>query len=147
MGLGVIADDFTGATDVGALLARSGADVRLHMGVPDQARATARESHAQIVALKCRTIAPQKAVEQVLASLSWLQDWGATHLYWKYCSTFDSMPEGNIGPVANALLDRLHGAGNGPSLHCPAFLENGRTVYKSHPFVGDQLLACHTGPS
>lgn len=71
MRLGVIADDFAGATDVGALLARSGADVRLHMGVPDQARAAARESHAQIVALKCRTIAPQKAVEQVLASLSW----------------------------------------------------------------------------
>jgi uncharacterized protein YgbK (DUF1537 family) len=63
---------------------------------------------------------------------------GARQIFFKYCSTFDSTDAGNIGPVADALAAELR-AGIMPV--CPAFPENGRTIYQGHLFVGPQLLS------
>lgn len=134
MQLGVIADDFTGATDVAGMLVRAGLRTVQTIGVPAGA---APEADAVVVALKSRTAPVDEAVAQSLAALRWLRAAGATRFYFKYCSTFDSTPRGNIGPVAEALMDAL---GADITVVCPAFPENGRTVYAGHLFVGDTLL-------
>ncbi|HSB21472.1 MAG TPA: 3-oxo-tetronate kinase [Burkholderiaceae bacterium] len=137
--LGAIADDFTGATDLANTLVRGGMRCVQTIGVP--ASALDAGADAVVVALKSRTIPAADAVAQSLAALRWLQGQGAQQVYFKYCSTFDSTNEGNIGPVTDALLDALHGAGQGFTIACPAFPTNQRTVFKGHLFVGDVLLS------
>jgi uncharacterized protein YgbK (DUF1537 family) len=137
--LGCIADDFTGATDLANNLVRSGMRVVQAMGVP--AGPLDVEADAVVVALKSRTIAPADAIAQSLAALEWLQAQGAQQIYFKYCSTFDSTAQGNIGPVAEALMDALADQADGDfTIATPAFPDNGRTVFKGHLFVGDVLL-------
>lgn len=138
--LGCIADDFTGATDLANNLVRSGMRTTQFIGVPADAEA-AGSADALVVALKSRTLPPHEAVAQSLAALRWLQAQGVAQIYFKYCSTFDSTAQGNIGPVTEALLDALHGPGQGFTIVCPAFPENQRTVFKGHLFVGDVLLS------
>lgn len=133
--LGVIADDFTGASDVASMLVRAGLRTVQVIGVPD---GPAPEADAVVVALKSRTCPAPQAVQESLAALAWLQSGGACQFYFKYCSTFDSTAEGNIGPVAEALMQAL---GTDFTIACPAFPENGRTVFRGHLFVGDQLLS------
>ena len=133
--LGCIADDFTGATDLANNLVRAGMRVVQTIGVP--MAPLAAEVDAVVVALKSRTIPADQAVAQSLAALKWLQAQGAQQIYFKYCSTFDSTPAGNIGPVAEALMDAL---GCDFSIATPAFPDNGRTVFKGYLFVGDVLL-------
>lgn len=133
--LGVIADDFTGATDVASMLVRAGMRTVQVIGVPEGAPPAA---DAVVVALKSRTIPASEAVAQSLAAMAWLRAGGARQCYFKYCSTFDSTPAGNIGPVAEALMAAL---GARIAIACPAFPENGRTVFKGHLFVGDVLLS------
>ena len=137
--IGCIADDFTGATDLANNLVRAGMRCVQTIGVPDGGAAV--QADAIVVALKSRTVPAAEAVEQSLAALRWLQAQGVEQIYFKYCSTFDSTPEGNIGPVTEALLDALHGPGQGFTIACPAFPVNGRTIYKGHLFVGDVLLS------
>ena len=134
--LGVIADDFTGATDLANNLVRAGMRVVQTIGVP--AAPLGVEVDAIVVALKSRTAPAQQAVAESLAALQWLQTQGAQQFYFKVCSTFDSTPQGNIGPVTEALMDAL------ASDFCvvtPAFPDAGRTVFKGHLFVGDGLLS------
>jgi uncharacterized protein YgbK (DUF1537 family) len=100
--LGCIADDFTGATDLAGLLARSGHPVSLRIGVPEGP--PEETAPFEVIALKCRTAPVAEAVAECRAALGWLQAAGATQAFWKYCSTFDSTAEGNIGPVAEALM-------------------------------------------
>ncbi len=133
---GAIADDFTGASDLAALLARSGVEVRLRFGVPNK---PPHDSSAfEIIALKSRTCPPQEAVDESLKALKWLQAAGAQKFFFKYCSTFDSTSQGNIGPVAEALLQALNAS---QTIYCPAFPENGRTIFMGNLFVGEQLLS------
>ncbi|CAN7699756.1 four-carbon acid sugar kinase family protein [Variovorax sp. LjRoot84] len=133
--LGCIADDFTGATDLANNLVRAGMRVVQTIGVPQEPLAA--EVDAVVVALKSRTIAPGEAVVQSLAALRWLQAQGAQQIYFKYCSTFDSTPEGNIGPVTEALMDAL---GTDFTIATPAFPDNKRTVFKGYLFAGEVLL-------
>ena len=134
--LGCIADDFTGATDLAGLLARSGVAVSLRIGVPDEPpRDTAP---FEVIALKCRTAPVAEAVADCRAALRWLQAAGAKRFFWKYCSTFDSTAEGNIGPVAEALMADLD---TDQTIYCPAFPENGRAIFMGTLFVGEQPLA------
>ena len=135
--LGVIADDHTGATDVASMLVRSGLRTVQIIGVP-HASTDAGDVDAVVIALKSRTIDPAEAIEQSLAALRWLQQRGVQRFYFKYCSTFDSTAKGNIGPVADALMQAL---GTHYSIACPAFPDNQRTIFKGHLFVGDQLLS------
>ncbi|PRE88489.1 3-oxo-tetronate kinase [Burkholderia gladioli] len=136
--LGCIADDFTGATDLANMLVRSGMRTIQTIGVPEAGASL--DADAIIVALKSRTIAPADAVAQSLAALDWLRAQGCRQIYFKYCSTFDSTAAGNIGPVADALAKAL-GADRQLAIACPAFPENGRTIYRGHLFVGDALLS------
>jgi uncharacterized protein YgbK (DUF1537 family) len=133
--LGAIADDFTGATDLANNLVRSGLRVVQCIGVPREP--LGEDVDAVVVALKSRTVPAGEAVAQSLAALRWLQGEGAGQVYFKYCSTFDSTPAGNIGPVTEALMDALQ---CDFTIACPAFPENGRTVFKGYLFAGDVPL-------
>lgn len=134
--LGVVADDFTGATDVASMLVRSGMRTMQVIGVPEGPPPAGAD--AVVVALKSRTTPVDDAVRESLAALRWLRGAGARQFYFKYCSTFDSTPRGNIGPVAEAMMSAL---GTDFTIACPAFPENGRTIFRGHLFVGDQLLS------
>lgn len=138
--LGAIADDFTGATDLAGMLVKQGLRTVQVIGVP-QAQGLASWTHevdAVVVALKTRTAPVAQAVADSRAALAWLQAQGCTRFVSKVCSTFDSTPAGNIGPIAEALMDDL---GTELALVCPAFPANARTVYRGHLFVGDALLS------
>ena len=135
--LGVIADDLTGATDVGSALAKGGVRVVQYTRVPSTEPADVT-ADAVVIALKSRSTAAETAVDVSLAALRWLRQAGARQVYFKYCSTFDSTDRGNIGPVAEALMQEL---GTRRTLFCPSFPQNGRTVFQGHLFVGDRLIS------
>jgi hypothetical protein len=135
--LGAIADDFTGATDLCNTLVRRGMRTVQLIGVPAPGTEIA-DAEAVVVALKSRTIPAAEAIDKSLAALASLREAGARQIMFKYCSTFDSTDEGNIGPVAEALMDVL---GTDFTLFCPAFPEAGRTIYHGYLFVGDVLLS------
>ena len=135
MKLGCIADDFTGATDLANNLVRSGMRVMQTFGVPTAPLSS--DVDAVVVALKSRTIPASEAIAQSLEALKWLKDQGAEQIYFKYCSTFDSTPAGNIGPVTEALMDALNCKF---TIATPAFPDNGRTVFKGYLFAGAVLL-------
>ena len=134
--LGCIADDFTGASDLANTLAKGGMRTVQFIGVPRAG--TEPFCEAGVVALKTRSIAAADAVGQSLAALEWLQAQGCRQFLFKYCSTFDSTPEGNIGPVAEALARRALGAPS--AVVCPVFPATGRRLFMGHLFVGDRLL-------
>jgi uncharacterized protein YgbK (DUF1537 family) len=135
--LGAIADDFTGATDLASMLVRHGMPTVQLIGVPGEEVETG-DARAVVVALKSRTVPAADAIRQSLAALEWLRARGARQVLFKYCSTFDSTDEGNIGPVSEALLDAL---GADFTIACPALPENGRSIYMGHLFVGEKLLS------
>ncbi len=135
--LGAIADDLTGATDLALTLSREGMRTVQVVGVPAD-DFDAGDVDAVVLALKSRTVPVREAVSMSLAALQWLRAAGARQIIFKYCSTFDSTPKGNIGPVTEALLEALD---ERLTIVCPAFPANGRTVFHGHLFVGNQLLS------
>jgi 3-dehydrotetronate 4-kinase len=134
--LGAIADDFTGASDLANTLSKGGMATIQFVGAPEGPADAACE--AGIVSLKSRSIPSAEAIRQSLAAADWLLAQGCRQILFKYCSTFDSTPHGNIGPVAEALLDRL---GAEVAVVCPAFPAAGRRIFNGHLFVGDKLLS------
>jgi 3-dehydrotetronate 4-kinase len=134
--LGCIADDFTGGTDLANNLVRSGFRTVQTIGIPKSVKQL-QKIDAVVVALKTRTCPVEQAIQESADALHWLESIGCRQFYFKYCSTFDSTPRGNIGPVIEVLLREL---GASFTIACPAFPDNGRTVYRGHLFVHDQLL-------
>ncbi|CAN1602415.1 3-oxo-tetronate kinase [Pseudomonas mediterranea] len=135
--LGCIADDFTGATDLANMLVRGGMRTVQSIGIPGADDAEGLAADAIVIALKSRTLPVAEAIDESLAALAWLRERGCQQIFFKYCSTFDSTAAGNIGQVSEALLKAL---GSDFTLACPAFPENGRTIFRGHLFVQDQLL-------
>ena len=129
--LGCIADDLTGGTDLSGILVNNGMRTVQMIGVPNGPWPD--DADAVVVALKSRTIPVEQAVAQSLAALRWLQGARCVQYYFKYCSTFDSTPKGNIGPVAEALMDVLR---TDFTIACPAFPATRRTIYQGHLFIG-----------
>lgn len=127
----------TGATDLALMLAKSGMSTVQVIG-PESVALAPADADAVVVAMKSRTNPPDEAVAMSLQALTGLREGGASQIFFKYCSTFDSTDQGNIGPVADALLDAL----TAPiAVACPAFPDADRTIYQGHLFVGDRLLS------
>ncbi|MDF1610199.1 four-carbon acid sugar kinase family protein [Hoeflea sp. YIM 152468] len=135
MKIGVIADDFTGASDIALTLAEAGMKTLLLAGLPEH---PVTGCDAAVISLKSRTAPLEQAIRQSLQACDWLTGQGAEQIIFKVCSTFDSTDQGNIGQVTEALAERL---GETAVIVCPAFPENGRSVYQGHLFVGDRLLS------
>ncbi len=134
--LGCIGDDFTGSSDLSNTLAKQGMQTVQYTGIPTSNADPNVE--AGVVALKSRSIPAKQAVQQSLEALHWLQAQGCQQFLFKYCSTFDSTPKGNIGPVCDALADALEAH---RVIVCPAFPGTGRSIYQGHLFVNDVLLS------
>ncbi|WGF86641.1 3-oxo-tetronate kinase [Marinivivus vitaminiproducens] len=134
--LGAVADDFTGASDLANTLVKSGLRTVQLIGLPRPGDAV--DADAVVVALKSRTTPVSDAVRESRQAAAWLREQGCRQIIFKYCSTFDSTEEGNIGPVAEALLTDL---GADFTIACPSFPANGRTVFQGHLFVHDQLIS------
>lgn len=135
MRLGCIGDDFTGSSDLANTLAKGGMRVVQYTGIPDHPAGA--DVEAGVVALKSRSVPVAEAVCDSLAALDWLRAQGCEQIFFKYCSTFDSTAQGNIGPVADALAEALDAH---KVIVCPAFPGAGRSVYQGHLFVRDRLL-------
>ncbi|MGI9366723.1 MAG: 3-oxo-tetronate kinase [Rhizobiaceae bacterium] len=133
--LGCIGDDFTGSSDLANTLAKQGMRTVQFTGIPDQNADP--EIEAGVIALKSRSVPVHQAVQQSLAALEWLKAQGCQQFLFKYCSTFDSTPQGNIGPVCDALAEALDAH---QVIVCPAFPGTGRSIYQGHLFVNDVLL-------
>ncbi len=129
--LGCVADDFTGASDAASFLQKAGMRTILINETPDTIEIP-EETDAVVIALKSRTQEKTEAVESVLRSVQWLKNAGADKFYFKYCSTFDSTKEGNIGPVADAMMEEL---GADYTILCPALPINGRVVKEGRLYV------------
>ena len=138
--VGCIADDFTGASDMASFLVKGGLRTIQLNGLPNE-MPSLQGVDAVVIALKTRTCPPQQAVTESVEAIRWLQSLGAQLFYFKYCSTFDSTEQGNIGPVIDALLETLSLK---QAIVCPALPANGRTVYRGHLFVYNELL--HDSP-
>src|SRR5258705_2582929 len=135
--LGCIADDFTGGTDLANNLVKSGFRTVQTIGLPKSVKQL-QKIDAVVVALKTRTCPVEQAVHESKEALNWLESIGCQQFYFKYCSTFDSTPKGNIGPVTDALMDAL---ATDFTIACPAFPEAGRTICRGYLFVGDVPLS------
>lgn len=138
MQLGVIADDFTGATDIASFLVNNGMPTIQLNSIPKQSIVIDNSIQAIVVSLKSRSSSVDIAIKQSVEALRWLKKQGCSQFYFKYCSTFDSTQTGNIGPVTDALLNEL---GESFTVVSPSLPVNGRTVYQGYLFVMDQLLS------
>lgn len=138
MRFGAVADDFTGATDLAGNWAARGLKVSVALGIPRPEDPPAQDDDALVIAVKSRTAPVRDAVAQSVAAAEHVLARGCEQLYFKYCSTFDSTPRGNIGPVADALLSLTEAP---RAVVVPSFPANGRTVYLGHLFVHGQLLS------
>jgi uncharacterized protein YgbK (DUF1537 family) len=137
MKIGVIGDDFTGSSDIALMLAQGGMKTMQYVRTPSSP--ATENVDAGIISLKSRSCPTQEAIDDSLSALKWLLDQGCEQIIFKYCSTFDSTPQGNIGPVIDALVDAM--GTTDPVIVCPAFPATGRTIYQGHLFVFDQLLS------
>ena len=137
--LGIIGDDFTGSSDIANNLKKSGMQVSMYAGVPNLSPDDAKKqpTEAAVIALKTRTVPIEEAIKESLKALNWLKESGCKQFIFKYCSTFDSTKEGNIGPVTDAIMEEL---GADFTIACPSFPDAGRTVYYGHMFVNGKPL-------
>lgn len=139
MKIAALADDVTGATDLAGSWRGRGLRTVVVLGEPAEGDQLVTDGmDAVVYAVKIRSVPRAQArlvathVGEVLSALDGVQ------VYDKYCSTFDSTPDGNIGPIADALADAV---GAGRAVVVPSMPGNGRTVYQGHLFVHEQLLS------
>ncbi|MDO4343278.1 MAG: four-carbon acid sugar kinase family protein [Eubacteriales bacterium] len=135
--LGCIADDFTGAGDLASFLAKGGMRTVLYCGELNESE-TVGDAQAVVIPLKIRTEKKNTAISEALKAAAFLKKIGCTQFYIKYCSTFDSTPQGNIGPVVDAVMEYLQ---ESCTILCPALPVNGRTVKDGTLYVNGIPLA------
>jgi uncharacterized protein YgbK (DUF1537 family) len=136
MRLGVIADDFTGASDIAGFLVEGGMRTIMYNGVPKQK--PKEYVDALVVSLKIRSCPVEQAIDEAIQALKFLIEIGCDKFYYKFCSTFDSTKEGNIGPVVDAIMSHLK---TSLTIICPSLPVNGRTVCHGYLFVNHELLS------
>ena len=129
---GCFGDDFTGASDAASFIKKAGLKTILLNNVPAEDFVIPEDTEAVVIALKIRTIPVAEAVDAALKACDWLLKQGAHHLYYKYCSTFDSTDEGNIGPITDAIMEKYNLSS---TILCPALPVNGRQVRNGHLYV------------
>ena len=133
---GVVADDLTGGMETAAMLVAQG--IPCGFVTDPAALADLPDMPAYVVAQKTRVIPAADAVAKMEAGARALLNRKTRQLFFKYCATFDSTDEGNIGPVTDMLME-LTGAEC--TAFCPGSPDLARTVYNGHLFLGTQLIS------
>jgi len=132
--LGVLADDLTGGMMIASLIELAGVACPLAT-TPD---ALEPGAEAAVLARKIRLVDPDEARQEAHAAAAAFARLGARRIYSKYSALFDSTARGNIGPIAEALLEAT---GAARTVFCPAYVERDVTVYQGRLFVGPTPLA------
>ena len=135
--LGILADDLTGGMMVASLLEREGIECPLVSSTGELAGLKNSSAQAVVVARKIRLIDPDEAAEEARQAVQALHEIGCKRFYYKYCATFDSTEQGNIGPIAEAMMTELDAD---RTLFCPAFPEHTVTVFQGVMFIGNKPL-------
>ncbi len=135
--LGILADDLTGGMMVASLLEREGIECPLVSSVEGLSAIRDSSAQAVVVARKIRLIESSSAVMEARQAVQALKDIDCQRFYYKYCATFDSTDKGNIGPIAEAMMDEL---GTDKTLFCPAFPEHTVTVFQGRMYLGSTPL-------
>ncbi|MCL6546294.1 MAG: hypothetical protein K6T61_13780 [Bryobacteraceae bacterium] len=129
MRVAAIADDTTGALEVGAKLAEAG--IRT---VVAGSLSTTIDAEALVIDARSRRMGPEEAYRRVRESAWELRRAGVEHLYKKTDSTL----RGNIAAEFQALVDVFT---DRPLLYVPAYPQMGRTVRNGELFVYGKPLA------
>ncbi|MDQ4076761.1 MAG: four-carbon acid sugar kinase family protein [Chloroflexota bacterium] len=136
MRMGVVADDITGANDIGIMFAKAGYVTQVYVwdGPGTLARASQWEQ-ADVVILDTdsRLDPPQLAYDKVFAATRELQEAGCKHFHNKTCSVF----RGNIGVEFDAMLDAL---GERFAVVVLGFPKNGRLTMNGVHYVHGKRL-------
>lgn len=137
--IAIVADDNTGATDAAGMLTSCGASALLILD-PDlmEAEEAPGGYDVVVVSTRIRSIKPDEAYSLTSRVIEGFRRWNYDTIQLKYCSTFDSTPEGNIGQSLDAACDLL---GFSSTIVCPALPVNGRSTYMGYHFVNGRLLS------
>ena len=139
MKFGIIADDNTGATDAAGMCTERGLRTLLLTQKPHgQDIESAKKFDAVILGTQARSVASTESYHRTREAVMTLKQMGTEKIQIKYCSTFDSTKDGNIGSSLDAALDALRAKG---TVVCPALPVNGRTTYQGYHFVNGRLLS------
>ena len=133
---GMVADDLTGGMEMAAMLVAAGIECGF-VTDPDLV-GSCGDVPAIVVAQKTRVIAAREAVSMTAKAARALLARDVRQIFFKYCATFDSTDQGNIGPVSDMLM-QLTGAEY--TAFCPASPALRRTVYNGHLFLGTELIS------
>jgi uncharacterized protein YgbK (DUF1537 family) len=123
------ADDFTGGADLASMIAGQGVSTVLVFGPRPAAFIASLHADALVACYKSRSVAPEAARAAARRAHAAIP---ARQWFFKYCSTFDSTPRGNIGPVLEEFLALTQSPF---TIAVPALPINGRTQYHGHLFV------------
>ncbi len=137
MDLAIIADDLTGAILIAASIEGEGRPCPVVLGPPE----AALDEDFRVVVFATRTrLAPAtEAAATVKAILDAIEVGGRSpQIAYKVCSSFDSTDDGNIGPVADLLLDRY---GDRPLLMSAGYPKTGTTVHQGYLFYRGRLVS------
>lgn len=149
MRLGAVADDVTGACDLAGRVVEAGLPASVLFGTAGDERLFPSDGDGcAVVALKIRTVPAAEAATQAATAARRLLAADASLLYQKYCSTFDSTPRGNIGPIADAMAEVAGGASmargmtsRAVTVGTPATPASARTQYAGTLFADGVPLA------
>ena len=99
-----IGDDFTGASDTLATLARAGRKVRLFLEPPPPDALEREALDAIGIATEWRALGPEAVYAQIAGLAPSIRALNPRFVHYKTCSTWDSSPQtGNIGAAVAAL--------------------------------------------
>ena len=132
----VIADDFTGGLFVASNLERLGIPVVYVCDLDVLPRVGDQE--VVVVATRLRFMRPEEAVARLDVVTTALDAIGTRHLFYKYCSTFDSTDEGNIGPCADFLMRKY---GGDRLVFSPGYPDFRTYVHEGYLFYKDRLIS------
>lgn len=135
--LAVLADDLTGGMIIASKLEAAGVVCPLITDVAALDELPT-DPTAVVLARKIRLSAPELARDEARRAAAAFKKRGARTIYFKYSALFDSTDRGNIGPIAETLVEET---GAARTMFCPAYIDRGATMYKGHVFVGAALLA------
>ncbi len=135
--LAVLADDLTGGMIIASKLEAAGIACPLVTST-GEFLALPGDPTAVVLARKIRLVAPAEARLEAEAAAAAFAKRGAKTIFYKYSALFESTDQGNIGPIAEALLAST---GAKRTNFCPAYVDRGLTMYKGNIFVGSTLMS------
>lgn len=133
--LGIVADDLTGATTTGALLAHAGGKPIVLFDDRDASRTWPDEAQILVLSTDSRASAPEVAFSRVHLATQYLIGLGASY----FSKRIDTTCRGNIGPEVEGMLAAL--GDDYVAVLVPAMPASRRIVVEGYSIIDSTLLA------